>query len=41
MDYGVLPPEINSGQMYAGIGSGPLVDSGMAWQAIAGQCGTS
>ncbi|WP_155772044.1 PPE domain-containing protein, partial [Mycobacterium asiaticum] len=25
MDYAVLPPEINSGRMYAGAGSGPMV----------------
>ena len=24
MDYGTLPPEINSGRMYAGPGSGPI-----------------
>ncbi|WP_155772199.1 PPE domain-containing protein, partial [Mycobacterium asiaticum] len=25
VDYAVLPPEINSGRMYAGAGSGPMV----------------
>ncbi|ORA06151.1 PPE domain-containing protein, partial [Mycobacterium arosiense] len=25
MDFAVLPPEVNSGRMYAGAGSGPLV----------------
>jgi len=25
MDFGVLPPEINSARMYSGPGSGPLV----------------
>ena len=39
MDYGALPPEINSGRMWAGVGSGPLVASGMAWQALAAELG--
>ncbi|WP_141249127.1 PPE domain-containing protein, partial [Mycobacterium avium] len=25
MDFGALPPEVNSGRMYAGPGSGPLM----------------
>jgi PPE-repeat protein len=41
MDYGALPPEINSGQMYAGIGSGPLVDSAMAWQMLSVELGSA
>lgn len=36
-DYGGLPPEINSGRMYAGPGSGSLVAGGAAWQALAAQ----
>ena len=35
IDFGVLPPEINSGRMYAGVGAGPLIEAAAAWQAIA------
>ncbi|WP_155731734.1 PPE domain-containing protein, partial [Mycobacterium avium] len=31
MDFGALPPEINSGRMYAGPGSGPLMAAAAAW----------
>jgi PPE-repeat protein len=27
MDFGLLPPEINSARMYAGPGSGPMLDA--------------
>lgn len=37
LDFGALPPEINSGRMYAGSGSGPLMVSASAWQALASQ----
>jgi PPE-repeat protein len=39
-DYEV-PPEINSGRMYAGPGSSSLVASAAAWQALAAQLGSS
>ncbi|MCA4765380.1 PPE domain-containing protein, partial [Mycobacterium avium subsp. hominissuis] len=29
-DFGALPPEINSGRMYAGPGSGPLMAAAAA-----------
>lgn len=35
MDYGLLPPEINSGRMYAGPGSDSLVAAAAAWAALA------
>jgi PPE-repeat protein len=35
MDYGIYPPEVNSGRMYAGPGSGPLLAAGQAWAALA------
>ena len=41
LDYGVLPPEINSGRMWAGPGSGSLAASGAAWQALAAELGSS
>ncbi|HEY7425023.1 MAG TPA: PPE family protein [Gemmataceae bacterium] len=34
-DFGVLPPEINSGIMYTGAGSGPLVTAAAAWDGLA------
>ncbi len=40
MDYEV-PPEINSGRMYAGPGSGSLMASAAAWQALAAQLGSA
>ncbi|AEF35905.1 PPE family protein [Mycolicibacter sinensis] len=37
MDFGALPPEINSGRMYAGPGSGPLLAAAAAWDALAAE----
>ena len=37
LDFGALPPEVNSGRMYAGPGSGPIMAAASAWQAIASQ----
>ncbi len=37
MDYAALPPEVNSGRMYAGAGVGPLVAAGAAWDALAAE----
>ncbi|WP_438268867.1 PPE family protein [Mycobacterium malmoense] len=34
-DFAALPPEINSGRMYAGPGSGPLVTAATAWGTLA------
>jgi PPE-repeat protein len=36
-DFGTLPPEINSGRMYTGAGSGPLVAAASAWDGIAAE----
>ena len=35
LDFAALPPEINSGLMYAGPGSGPMLAASMAWDALA------
>ncbi len=35
MDFGLYPPEINSGRMYAGPGSGPMVAAAQAWEGLA------
>ncbi len=40
-DFGVLPPEINSGRMYAGPGSGPMLASATAWDELAAELGTA
>lgn len=34
MDFGALPPEVNSGRMYVGAGSGPLLAAAAAWDAL-------
>jgi PPE-repeat protein len=36
-DFGALPPEINSGRMYTGAGSGPLVAAASAWDGVAAE----
>ena len=35
MFYAAFPPEINSGRIYAGPGSGPLVTAAIAWDGLA------
>jgi len=41
MDFGIYPPEINSGRMYAGPGSGPLLAAAQAWEALADELYTA
>ena len=36
-DFGALPPEINSGKIYAGPGSAPLLAAATAWDALASE----
>jgi PPE-repeat protein len=37
MDFGALPPEINSGRIYSGPGSGPMLEAAAAWENLAGE----
>ncbi|WIM85746.1 PPE family protein [Candidatus Mycobacterium wuenschmannii] len=37
MDFGALPPEINSGLMYAGSGSGTILGAASAWDGLASE----
>ncbi|CAJ1500185.1 PPE family protein [[Mycobacterium] kokjensenii] len=41
MDYAALPPEINSGRMYAGPGTGSLLAAGAAWDQLAAELHTA
>ncbi len=40
-DFGALPPEINSGKIYTGPGSAPLVAAATAWDALASELQTT
>ncbi|OBB83553.1 hypothetical protein A5760_10695 [Mycobacterium colombiense] len=37
LDFGAYPPEYNSGRMYVGAGSGPLLAAAAAWDELAGE----
>jgi PPE-repeat protein len=37
MDFAALPPEVNSGRMYAGPGSGPMLAAAAAWDGLAAE----
>ncbi|QUR67027.1 PPE family protein [Mycobacterium spongiae] len=40
MDFGALPPEINSARMYAGAGAAPMLTAAAAWNDIAVELST-
>jgi len=40
-DFGALPPEVNSGKIYAGPGSAPLLAAATAWDALATELQTT
>jgi PPE-repeat protein len=41
MDFGALPPEINSARMYAGAGSAPMMAAAAAWNSVAVELSTT
>ena len=41
MDFAFLPPEINSGRMYEGPGSGPMLAAAAAWDGLAAELHTA
>lgn len=41
MDFGALPPEINSARMYAGAGAAPMMAAAAAWNTLAAELSTT
>jgi PPE-repeat protein len=41
MDFGIYPPEMNSGRMYTGPGSGPMLAAAQAWGSLADELYTA
>jgi PPE-repeat protein len=41
MDFGALPPEINSARMYAGAGAGPMMAAASAWNSLGSELSTA
>jgi PPE-repeat protein len=41
LDFGALPPEINSGRIYAGPGSAPLLAAATAWDGLSSELQTT
>jgi PPE-repeat protein len=41
VDFGALPPEINSGRMYLGAGPAPMLAAATAWDSLAAELGSA
>jgi PPE-repeat protein len=41
MNFSVLPPEINSAQMFSGAGSGPMLAAAAGWDGLASELGSA
>ncbi|GAB7146607.1 hypothetical protein AWC22_19570 [Mycobacterium riyadhense] len=41
MNFSVLPPEVNSWRMFAGVGSAPMLQASAAWDGVAAQLGSA
>lgn len=41
LDFGALPPEVNSARMYSGAGAGPMLSAASAWSSLAGDLESS
>jgi PPE-repeat protein len=41
LDFAALPPEINSGRMYSGPGSAPIMAAASAWNGVAAELGSA
>lgn len=41
IDFGLLPPEVNSGRMYAGPGAAPMLSAATAWGELAAELGAA
>ncbi|MDP7702000.1 PPE family protein [Mycobacterium sp. TY815] len=41
LDFGALPPEINSGRMYTGPGAGPMLAAAAGWDGLAAEMSTA
>ncbi|OBK26348.1 PPE domain-containing protein [Mycobacterium asiaticum] len=37
MSFAALPPELNSAQIYAGAGTGPLLSAAASWDGLAAE----
>ncbi|TXI48575.1 MAG: PPE domain-containing protein [Mycolicibacter arupensis] len=41
MEFGALPPEVNSAWMYTGPGAAPMLAAATAWRAVGAELGSN